>query len=658
MVSAGLRQPGWRARFAIGAWLLASSALLGLPGTAGAAITCDFSGAPVLSVDLSATGEFVLIRRSGDEIRVIDNSGPSQVDVPCASGPPTVTTTERVEVGQPTDGQSSQVHVQQFGGAFEPGTGGPAEGAGTDEIEIDLNLGGGFDSVNIGGRPDPEVDHMRFGELGSGNPGVNLNAPETGQPDSDMELAGVDFISVNAGITSDAPNTVDGSGGPEFTGGFPLNMGGVAGGEGADTLLGGDAGGTYDGFGGDDTLVSTPDSDFSETLRGSGGTDTLDYSRATAGVTVDLRVSALQDTGGGGVDILDQANSPGTPDFEDLLGGGFDDDLTGTSAANRIVGAAGTDTLDLLDGDDRFDVMDGEPDTVSCGDGADSGVADVQGMDTIDPDCEPNGIDFPPQTSISGGPGDGARINDPTPSYTVSADEPADFQHRVNGGAFEDCAGTTCTVAALSEGGHALEFRAIDRDDPATPDPTPVGRDVTIDVTPPQTVLTQGPSGAIADPTPSFGFSSEPGASFQCRVDGGAFAACASPHTVAALADGPHSFQVRARDQATNLDPTPASRGFTVDTTAPRTTITRAPKRKVKTRKRKKKARFEFSSDDPAALLECSLDGASFEACSSPFKRKVKKGKHSFEVRGTDRLGNRGEADAHTWKVKRKKKRR
>ena len=85
------------------------------------------------------------------------------------------------------------------------------------------------------------------------------------------------------------------------------------------------------------------------------------------------------------------------------------------------------------------------------------------------------------------------------------------------------------------------------------------------DVTEPDTAITEGPSGTTTDPTPTFSFSSEPGAGFECALDGDGFAACSSPHTTAPLANGSHTFAVRAKDPAGNVDPSPATRDFTVD---------------------------------------------------------------------------------------------
>jgi len=92
------------------------------------------------------------------------------------------------------------------------------------------------------------------------------------------------------------------------------------------------------------------------------------------------------------------------------------------------------------------------------------------------------------------------------------------------------------------------------------------------------------------------------------------------------------------------------------DTTAPDTTITKGPKRKVKTKKKRKKATFEFTSNEPASTFECSLDDGPFEPCTSPEVVKVKRGKHTFDVGAKDAAGNADPTPAtQSWKVKKKK---
>ena len=63
--------------------------------------------------------------------------------------------------------------------------------------------------------------------------------------------------------------------------------------------------------------------------------------------------------------------------------------------------------------------------------------------------------------------------------------------------------------------------------------------------------------------------SSEAASTFQCSVDAAAFAACTSPATTPVLADGTHTFAVRATDAAGNSDPSPATRAFVVTPSQP-----------------------------------------------------------------------------------------
>ena len=168
----------------------------------------------------------------------------------------------------------------------------------------------------------------------------------------------------------------------------------------------------------------------------------------------------------------------------------------------------------------------------------------------------------PATTTIDAGPDGPTR--DPTPTFEFSSTVAgAAFECRVGSAAFTACT-SPHTTELLADGPHTFEVRA--NDGPAA------SRGFTVDTIAPQTTVS-GPSGLTGDSTPTFQFSSESGATFQCRVGTASFATCTSPLTIGPLPDGPHTFEVRATDAAGNTG-TAASRTVTVDTTAPQTTIT------------------------------------------------------------------------------------
>ena len=79
----------------------------------------------------------------------------------------------------------------------------------------------------------------------------------------------------------------------------------------------------------------------------------------------------------------------------------------------------------------------------------------------------------------------------------------------------------------------------------------------------------QAPDTTVVATPPTFAFSSsEPGVSFQCRIDRpgrpGTFAACTSPASYASLRQGSYSFVVRAVDSGGAADPSPAVASFVV----------------------------------------------------------------------------------------------
>jgi hypothetical protein len=89
------------------------------------------------------------------------------------------------------------------------------------------------------------------------------------------------------------------------------------------------------------------------------------------------------------------------------------------------------------------------------------------------------------------------------------------------------------------------------------------------DTTRPNTFIDSGPSGTVTETSATFTFSANEPATFQCRLDGAAFAPCTSPAIYSNLATTSHSFEVAAADASYNVDASPAARTWTVSAHAP-----------------------------------------------------------------------------------------
>jgi uncharacterized repeat protein (TIGR01451 family) len=169
----------------------------------------------------------------------------------------------------------------------------------------------------------------------------------------------------------------------------------------------------------------------------------------------------------------------------------------------------------------------------------------------------------PPETTILAT--DPARTNQTTRSFILTANEVATFECRLDGGAFGPCSGpSSFTTPTLGEGFHTFEARAIDG--AGNVDPTPAVHTWFVDLSPAETTFTALEPSPTTDPTGDFEFVSEPGATFECSVDSAVFTACPSPFSTTTLADGPHTFAVRATDPVGNVDASPASYAWTLDT--------------------------------------------------------------------------------------------
>ncbi|HSF98967.1 MAG TPA: right-handed parallel beta-helix repeat-containing protein, partial [Ornithinibacter sp.] len=254
----------------------------------------------------------------------------------------------------------------------------------------------------------------------------------------------------------------------------------------------------------------------------------------------------------------------------------------------------------------------------------------------------------PPETTIDDGPD--ASTSSDIATFTFSADEPSTtFVCSLDDSEDEPCA-SPLEYSGLDEGSHELRVTATD--ELGNTDPTAAVHTWTIDLTAPQTLIESGPDTSTSSTIASLVFSADEAATFECSLDGGAYAPCTSPFVVAGLGLGAHDFAVRATDGAGNTDASPAVHTWSVvapaDVTAPQTLIESGPD----TSTTSTSATLVFSADE-VATFECSVDGAAYAPCTSPFVvAGLGLGGHEFAVRATDGAGNTDASPAvHTWSV-------
>jgi len=147
----------------------------------------------------------------------------------------------------------------------------------------------------------------------------------------------------------------------------------------------------------------------------------------------------------------------------------------------------------------------------------------------------------------------------------------------VAGTAVADSAGAwSFTTAPLSEGQHSVSGTARDAAGNSSPAATQVL--FTVDTTVTDTSILTGPRTPTNASTAAFSFSSNKSpVTFECRLDGAAFASCSNPASFTGLTDGPHRLEVRARFSATDIDASAASFVWTVDTVVPLAPVVVSP---------------------------------------------------------------------------------
>ncbi len=199
---------------------------------------------------------------------------------------------------------------------------------------------------------------------------------------------------------------------------------------------------------------------------------------------------------------------------------------------------------------------------------------------------------------------------------------------------------------ALPDGEHTLLFSFKDRAGNVGPT---TSRFFIIDAIKPVTTLTVKPHGLTNQPQATFEFASnEEGSTFACSLNGSDFSACTSPYAVS-VGDATHLFAVRAIDRAGNVADEVGTHTWRVDTVEPSTSIVEKPV--VDTNAQQ--ADFRFESNEAPIWFECSLDGAPFADCSSPYPvNELAEGEHRLAVRARDEATNVDTTpEVYVWRV-------
>ncbi|MEX2108466.1 MAG: S8 family serine peptidase [Solirubrobacterales bacterium] len=188
---------------------------------------------------------------------------------------------------------------------------------------------------------------------------------------------------------------------------------------------------------------------------------------------------------------------------------------------------------------------------------------DAVGAGLVDAYAAVSGVALPPTISITERPPPLGRNR--TPSIGFVANRPASFACTIDGGALQPCVSPFVPSTPLSEGKHGFAVRGTDLSGR-----TGEGEVVLfeIDSRRPRTFFRVRPRKVIrtrhrrARAVFRFG-SNEPNVTFVCRVDGGLFRFCGK-RLARRFRIGRHDIRVKARDEAGNVDNTPAVYRFRV----------------------------------------------------------------------------------------------
>lgn len=260
----------------------------------------------------------------------------------------------------------------------------------------------------------------------------------------------------------------------------------------------------------------------------------------------------------------------------------------------------------------------------------------------------------PPADPVVAEPANAAFTNDTTPLFRGTAQPGTRVIVAISGtdvGSTDvDAAGnwSLSLATALAEGTYSAFVRAESSGGEAS---GAVEVIFTVDTTPPNTSITQYPAEVTSSTSFTLRWTSTTGTiRYECKLDGGEYVACLPPYQLTELAEGGHSFFVRAMDRAGNVELEPASVTWSIDLTPPTIRVVNP----LPEWSNAQNPVLELEASEVISRYYCKLDSNEYGFCdtepSVPLF-SLTEGPHVLEIYASDRVGFLSPTMTYRWNV-------